>query len=108
MRAKLPEKDLGPFRLKSYNNKAMFHSKDAYSKNGLRTKKSDLEPIFFSCPSVKRHVGFGAYSITKALKTGLPRVLDALHEWRICFQVSCIGRVLHFFLVSRVFSSNIP
>lgn len=48
-------KDLGPFRLESYN--VMFHSKDACSKNGLRTKKSDLETIFFLCPSVKRDVG---------------------------------------------------
>lgn len=47
MSAKLSEKDLGPFRLKSYNNKAMFHSKDPCSKNGLRIKKSDLQLNFF-------------------------------------------------------------
>lgn len=47
MSAKLPEKDLRPFRLESYNNKVMFHSKDACSKNGLRTKKSGLETNFF-------------------------------------------------------------
>lgn len=47
MSAKLSEKDLGPFRLKSYNNKAMFHSKDPCSKNGLRIKKSGLQLNFF-------------------------------------------------------------
>lgn len=51
MSAKLPEKDLDPFRLKSYNNKVMFHSKYTGSKNGLRTKKSDPEPNFFMSSS---------------------------------------------------------
>lgn len=51
------------------------------------------------------HVGCGAYSIMKALKAGIPRVLDVLHKWRICFHVSCVEEFCIFFLPS-VFSSK--
>ena len=72
MTAKLPENDLGPFRLEPYNNKVVFHSKEPCSKSGLRTSKSDLE-LNFLCPSIKRHAGCGAYPIMKALNTGIPQ-----------------------------------
>lgn len=52
--------------------------------------------------------GCGAYSMMKALKTGLPRVLDVLqHEGRICFQDFVLEEFCTFFLVSNVFSSNL-
>lgn len=76
-------------------------------KEQANNKEVRLRTDFFSCPSVKRHVGCGAYSIMEGLKTGLPRVLDALHEWRTCFQTPCVGRLFPFFFLFPVFSLQI-
>lgn len=72
MNAYLPKNYLGPFRVECYNNKLVFHGKEQCFKNGLKTKKSDLE-LNFLCPHDKRHTGCGAHPVMKALSTGLPQ-----------------------------------
>lgn len=59
MNAYLPENYLRPFRVECYNNKLAFHSKEQCFKNGLKTKKSDLELNFFYALTIRgiRDVG---------------------------------------------------
>lgn len=102
----LPKKDLGHFRLEPYNKKVMFHSKDACSKNGLMTKKSDLEPNFFHVLVLRGMWGVGDIPLWRLWRLASPQCWMLSMHGESVSSYFALEEFSTFFLVPNVFPSN--